>query len=754
MFKNHYVDIKNSIVTRLLRYVFACYVIIATAVTVVHMHTEYMYQKKSIRAELENIQKTFDELAGDIWHMDHESMQATLAGMLEIPEVVGVKILDMNGKYIAIGGVITRDDNAVHVDQHVNLLSFDRKEITVQEKVTDKLFKHQFPVMYRHKDKVKQMGEVIVFSSSKIVFNRVKVGFALLIINAIIKTVALWLIFILFANILLRRPLSLLTDATKKISLENLDSVKVDIKTSKQDELKVLEESFNAMIKNLHQSVAERNQIREDLVRLSTAIEQTHETIVITDENAIIQYVNPAFEKITGYSSSEAIGQNYRILQSGEHDENYYIDMWNTLTAGNTWQGRLVNKKKDDSIYHEDATISPVKDGSGTIVNYVAVKRDITSELRKEEQLQQSQKMESMGTLAGGIAHDFNNILGVIMGYTELCLDDMKNQSTTHQSLEQVLAATNRAKDLVRQILAFSRSSSINKIQTKTIPIVKEVCKFIRSSLPTTIEIKQHITAKHDLIMADPTQFHQILMNLCTNAGYEMKGAGGVLEVLLEEIVLDEDDLLSYPDLKPGPYLKVSVTDTGHGIKKEDLKRIFEPYFTTKGLGEGTGLGLAVVHGIVKDCGGDIKAYSEMGKGTVFHVLFPLIEEVEGTAPSIELEPIPTGIESIIFVDDEESLVNLGKKILERLGYRVTGFTSSEEALNMLKSSKESYDLIITDRTMPKMTGLELAEEIKKVRPDIPILLCTGFQDKGIGDKVNKAGISKYIMKLEMTTEN
>ncbi len=501
--------------------------------------------------------------------------------------------------------------------------------------------------------------------------------------------------------------------------------------------------------KNMRQArfISERKQSEEQLNRLSTAIEQAHETIVITNVDATIQYVNPAFENITGYSSGEALGQNSSILQSGEHNENFYTEMWNTLTDGNPWQGHLVNRKKDGSIFHEDATISPVKETSGIIINYVAVKRDITNELQKEKQLQQSQKMESIGTLAGGIAHDFNNILGAIMGYTELSLDDVEDKPTTYQSLQQVLGAANRAKDLVSQILTFSRTTTINKVQIKTIPIVKEVCKFLRSSLPTTINIVQNIIAKHDLIMADPTQIHQILMNLCTNAGHAMLESGGELEVLLEEVSLNEDDLQIYTALKPGMHLKLTVKDMGYGISKDNLERIFDPYFTTKELGEGTGLGLAVVHGIVTDSGGDIKAYSEVGKGTVFHVLFPLIKNLGNTNPPIESETIPIGVESIMFVDDEETLVNLGKKILGRLGYKVTGFTSAEKALSMFKNSKESYDLIITDKTMPKMTGLDLAVEIKKVRADIPILLCTGFKDKDIDDKLQQAGITEYIIK-------
>jgi len=371
----------------------------------------------------------------------------------------------------------------------------------------------------------------------------------------------------------------------------------------------------------------------------------------------------------------------------------------------------------------------------------------VTNDLKIQEQLRQAQKMESIGTLAGGIAHDFNNILGVILGYTELSLDDVEDRPETYSSLQEVLKATNRAKDMVSQILTFSRSTDIEKKIIKTIPIVKEACKFLRSSLPTTIEIRQNITTERDHILADPTQFHQILMNLCTNAGHAMKREGGVLDVALDEVFLQRDDLISYPDLKVGAYLKLTVKDTGTGILRENIERIFEPYFTTKGKGEGTGLGLAVVHGIIKEHEGDIKAYSEVGKGTAFYVFLPLREEIEPPVHRESTEPPPTGSETILFLDDEEDLVNIGKLTLEGLGYTVTGVTNVEKALEFFRSSKESYDIVITDKNMPKMTGFGFARKIRSISPDIPILLCTGFKEKEDEEKFKDLRINAIITK-------
>jgi len=493
--------------------------------------------------------------------------------------------------------------------------------------------------------------------------------------------------------------------------------------------------------------ITDRKRAEEERIQLATAIDNTDELISITDKEGTYTYINKAYELITGYSKCELVGQHSSISDSGQQDSEFYDEMMECIIQGKMWNGHRILTKKDSTNFDVESVFSPIKNKNGEVTNYVSVQRDVTKEIKMEQQLQQSQKMEAIGTLAGGIAHDFNNILGVIMGYTELSLDDVENRPETYRSLQEVLKATSRAKDMVNQILTFSRSTDVEKKIIKTIPIVKEACKFLRSSLPTTIEIRQNITAERDHILADPTQFHQILMNLCTNAGHAMKEEGGVLDVALDEVFLQRDDLISYSDLKVGTYLKLTVKDTGTGIRRENIERIFEPYFTTKGKGEGTGLGLAVVHGIVKEHGGDIKAYSEVGKGTTFYVFLPLREEIGSPVHRGSTEPPPTGSETILFLDDEEDLVNIGKLTLEGLGYTVTGVTSVEKALEFFRSSKESYDIVITDKTMPKMTGFGFAREIRSIRPDIPILLCTGFKEKEDEEKSKDLRINAVITK-------
>ncbi|MBW1740158.1 MAG: response regulator [Deltaproteobacteria bacterium] len=389
------------------------------------------------------------------------------------------------------------------------------------------------------------------------------------------------------------------------------------------------------------------------------------------------------------------------------------------------------------------------------------LKLELTERKRAEEakaklqaQLQQAQKMEAMGTLAGGIAHDFNNILFAILGFAEMTRDDMPEGSLARANLEEVITAAKRARDLVQQMLTFSRQVDQERKPLQIHLIVKEVLKLLRASLPTTIEIRQNIQSQSSTILADPTQIHQVMMNLCTNAYYAMRERGGVLEVSLSEIDvdLDAEALPQHLDMKPGPYVKLTVSDTGPGMEPAVLERIFDPYFTTKGLGEGTGMGLAVVHGIVKGHGGGITVHSKLGQGTTFHVYLPRFESA--VAPEARTaEPIPKGKEHILFVDDEEQLVRMAHQALKRLGYEVTVRTSSVEALEAFRAQPDKFDIVITDQTMPNMTGIGLAKELLRIRPDIPIILCTGFSEAITPERAKAMGIREFIMKPIVTSD-
>ena len=373
------------------------------------------------------------------------------------------------------------------------------------------------------------------------------------------------------------------------------------------------------------------------------------------------------------------------------------------------------------------------------------------AELKKR--LQQAQKMESIGTLAGCIAHDFNNILSAVLGYTDLALQDTQNGTLLHNYLSEVMTAGDRAKNLVKQILTISRHGNKELKLIKIVPLIKEVLIMLRSTIPTSIEFHENMCGDPLIVNADPTQLHQIILNLATNAKQAMVEGSGVLEVGVDSVAFDSDIKNKYPDMQPGKYARITVSDTGIGIPEKNLDKIFEPYFTTKEKEEGTGLGLSVVHGIVKSHNGHVTVYSISGKGTTFHVYLPLVKKTSSDLPRQKTEPLPVGTEWILLVDDEPPIVKMQQQHLEQLGHTVTASTSSLEALEALRSSPDKFDLVITDMTMPKMTGDELSREIKKIRSDIPVILCTGFSEKinGHGENLDiEAFLMKPIDKAKM----
>ncbi len=386
-----------------------------------------------------------------------------------------------------------------------------------------------------------------------------------------------------------------------------------------------------------------------------------------------------------------------------------------------------------------------IYDESGNVSEILCVGIDVTEKWQLEKRLAQAQKMEAIGTLAGGIAHDFNNILSAIIGYTELSLIDIPKDSALQNNLQQVLKAGGRAKELVRQILAFSRQRESELVPVKVSLIVNEALKLLRASLPATIKIRHNIKS-HLSVLTDPTNIHQVLMNLCTNASFAMQADGGVLEVSLNDVDLDADFARQHPDVKPGKFIRLMVKDAGCGMTPEATERIFDPFFTTKKVGQGTGMGLSVVHGIIKSHGGTILVESSPGKGSAFSVFLPAIEtEVADQANQAQL--VITGNERILFVDDEDFQADIGKRMLGRLGYRVTAKTSSVEALDLFRQTPDEFDLVITDMTMPDMTGDVLARKLISIRPDIPIIACTGYSERINPDIVKEIGIKEMAMK-------
>jgi PAS domain S-box-containing protein len=463
-------------------------------------------------------------------------------------------------------------------------------------------------------------------------------------------------------------------------------------------------------------------------------------------------YINPKFVEMFGYTLEDI--PTGRDWFAKAHPDPQYKNQ-----VISTW----INDSKEAKVGESRPRIFHVrcKDGSEKIIKFrpvtmaegdqFVIYEDVTEQKHLEAQLQQSQKMEAIGTLASGIAHDFNNILSAIVGNAEIVmLHELPKGHPAWNSIEQMHKAAGRATNLVRQILAFSRQKEeeFKKISIRT--IVNEFVTLLRASLPATIEIHRELTARSDTVMGDPSRIQQVLMNLCTNAAHAMHKSGGILGLGLSDIGLDSKEANTYPGLRPGAYLRLSVSDTGQGMSPAVKERIFEPYFTTKQVGEGTGLGLAVVHGIVKSLNGAITVESKPGKGSVFNILFPKI--VGRSKAEIENhETVPTGVERILMVDDEKSLTVTGKRLLEGLGYTVTAKNSSSEALEDFRQDPDQYDLVITDMTMPDMTGDKLAREIMDIRPDMPVILCTGYSELITEESAKEKGIRELVMKPLVT---
>jgi len=518
----------------------------------------------------------------------------------------------------------------------------------------------------------------------------------------------------------------------------------VNVRTSE------LQDANIKLIKEVQERKLIANALQESEEKYRDLVENINDVIYSVDINGIVTYVSPAVESIIGYKPSEIIGKKFFGFIHPE-DLQLIINRFKAVLAGEFEENeyRLLSKS-GEYRWIRSSSRSIYKDGRvyglrGALIDISERKRFEIERAHLETRLQQAQKMESIGTLAGGIAHDFNNILGIILGNIELAIDDVPEWNPARINLEEVRTASSRAKDVVRQLLSFARKTMLEKKPTNIAPIVEESLKLLRSSIPTSIEFRQNITKDVDTILSDTTQINQVLINLCTNADHAMPD-GGILEVSLENRELDEDTAAQFPDLNPGRYVNLIVSDTGYGIPKDKIDRIFDPYFTTKDVGKGTGMGLAVVHGIVKGHNGNIKVESKLGKGTTFNIFFPVIGEaaVEKTET---IEELPTGDERIILIDDEVSILRLGHQRLERLGYKVESTTSPIEALNLFRSQPEKFDLLITDLTMPKMTGDQLVKEILNIRPDLPIILCTGFSERIDEKKSKEIGVADYIEK-------
>jgi len=496
-----------------------------------------------------------------------------------------------------------------------------------------------------------------------------------------------------------------------------------------EEELRLLDDLADDIAFAIHhvEQEARRKRAEEERLRLITAIEQSGEVVVVTDPDATIRYVNLAFERITGYSAGEVVGRTPRVLKSGKQTPEFYRELWTTIVGGDTWRGHLANRKKDGSLYEEDAVISPVRDAEGKVVNHVKVARDVTRQMELETQLRQAQKMEAVGRLAGGIAHDFNNLLTVIAGYAELVQMNLRSDDLALKQVNEISKAAARAAELTGSLLAFSRKAIIRPRVMNLEPAVRSVERMLQRIIRENIRLELLADERTWNVRTDPGQIEQIILNLVTNARDAMPD-GGQLTIELRNAILDEYYAQLHPEVSPGRYALLMVSDTGVGMDEATRAKIFEPFFTTKGE-QGTGLGLATVYGIVKQHHGHITCYSEVGKGTTFRVYLPAVDAPIEVARETPVEQMPRGRETILLVDDDASILSMGMYMLARQGYQVLTAESGDDALRVIKEHGGPLDLLLTDVVLPDMSGRDLAERVATSQPGVKVLYTSGYAE-------------------------
>ena len=521
---------------------------------------------------------------------------------------------------------------------------------------------------------------------------------------------------------------------------------------------------------SITRDITERKRAEAEVRTLSRAMEQSPASIVITDKAGNIEYVNPRFEQLTGYTRAETVGSNPRMLKSGMTPAETYRRMWQAISDGGEWRGELCNRRKNGALFWEFAAVSGLRGEDGEIEHYIAVKEDITERKQAEAardsleaQLRESQKMEAIGTLAGGIAHDLNNALATILGNTELARQDMSANPLALESLEEIGKAGGRARDLVQQILAFSRRQPTERRPMALAPVAEESARLLRAALPARVALEVRCEAEVPTVLADASQIQQVLINLCNNAVQAMRGEPGRVGIRLDTVTLDAELAGAHPELRamlarhPGRAARLAVSDDGPGMDADTLGRIFEPFFTTKPTGEGTGLGLSIVHGVVKGHEGAILVDSQPGKGATFTLYFPAAAVQSGASrreDSAVAENSRMGRgQRILYIDDDESLVFLVQRLLDRRGFRVSGYVNQREALEALRADPLRFDLVVTDYNMPGMSGLDVAREVRAVRADLPVAVASGFISEELREQAGGAGVRELIFKADTVEE-
>ncbi|GMW01416.1 MAG: hypothetical protein AMXMBFR84_25530 [Candidatus Hydrogenedentota bacterium] len=495
----------------------------------------------------------------------------------------------------------------------------------------------------------------------------------------------------------------------------------------------------------LSREIEHRERAEQRLTRLATAIECAAEAIVVTSADGTIEYVNPAFVNMTGYAEGVAQGNNLRILKSGQHSDEFYREFYDCITSGAVWHGQFINKTKAGEFYTCDTTVSSVCDRYQRITGYVVLQRDVTEELRMRDQLNRTQRLDSVGQLVGGIAHDFNNVLQAILGYAVLSMDEVDEESDLHANLTGIRDAAERAAGLTRQLLAFSRRQLLQREPCALNSIINSMLDMLRRVISEDISLE--FIPGHNLgtVEADAGQLEQVLLNLCINAR-DASPRGGRICIETENVLINGSYMESHPWARPGRFILLSVSDTGTGMAPEVAAHVFEPFFTTKGEGKGTGLGLATVYGIVKQHDGFIHCYSELGKGTIFKIYLPSSERLAVAVDRKVESAAVGGPETILVVEDNKVLRELAKTILERSGYTVIAAGNGTEALSIIDSD-ETISLIVSDIVMPKLSGMDLYQRLRERDRNIPMLLCSGYSSRVVASDIKPGKDIDWIQK-------
>ena len=729
----------HSIARKLFMYIFLAGLFMTVFSTSLMLYIQYCQEINNIKKSLANVKTGYlPSVSSTLWASDYELLEQQLKAIVNLPDIVYVSVKFPEGKIISAGNI-----------------------------PSGKTITGVFPLIATFRDREIPLGTLTVTATLNNVYSELVDTAWIVMSGSSLIIFVMCGIFLLAFQTFVGKQLSYLALQVSEFDPYRHDKTfELKDRFHTEDELSKLLNAFNGMCKNLsnafteleeanqhlRQEIKEREHaqasLRESEERFRALFEQAAVGVAqIETKTGKFMKINKTYCDIVGYTIEEMAALTFEQLT--DHDDSDLCSM-NLLI-----EGKIKEFTSEKRYYHKSGstvwvnlTVSPLWTKGEEGNYYMAVVQDITERKIMEEQknklehqLRQSQKMEAIGTLAGGIAHDFNNILGAIIGFTELSILDLPPDSPVNDYLNRILLSGNRARELVKQILSFSRKEHQECKPVEIGSVIRESLKLLRPLLPSTVDIRENIQSQSGIIMADTTQIHQILMNLCTNASYAMREKGGLIHIELADI----DISIPFPgELKAGPYVMLTVSDTGPGMEKNVMERIFEPYFTTKKHGEGTGMGLSVVYGIVKNYGGHVIVYSEPGKGTSFHIYLPRIEH--RVIPEIS-EPVKGGDERILFVDDEKELVNVYRVMLKNLGYEVTATEDSEEALNLFRQEPYKFDLLITDYTMPKLTGRELSDEILKVKPDFPVILCSGFSETFNKEHAIEAGIKEFLMK-------